>query len=57
MRIVSIGAVIGQAQVIPGGEKQCIVNHRIDLRTFDKIFKLFYPIIYSIYAAELKPGT
>jgi len=38
MRIVSIGAVIGQAQVIPSGERQWIVNHRIDLRTFNKIY-------------------
>jgi len=37
MRIVSIGAVIGQAQVISSGEKQWIVNHRIDLRTFNEI--------------------
>ena len=38
MRIVSIGAVIGQAQVIPSGEKQWIVNHRIDLRMFNEIY-------------------
>jgi len=38
MPIVSIGAVIGQAQVIPSGEKQWIVNHRIDLRTFNEIY-------------------
>jgi len=38
MRIVSIGAVIGEAQVIPSGEKQWIVNHRIDLRTFNEIY-------------------
>jgi len=38
MRIVSIGAVIGQAQVIPSGEKQWIVNHRIDLRLFHEIY-------------------
>ena len=38
MRIVSIGAVIGQAQVIPSGEKQWLVNHRIDLRTFNQIY-------------------
>jgi len=38
MRIVSIGAVIGQAQVIPSSEKQCIVNHPIDLRTFNEIY-------------------
>jgi len=38
MRIVSIGAVIGQAQVIPCGERQWIVNHRIDLRKFNEIY-------------------
>jgi len=38
MRIVSIGAVIGQAQVIPSSETQWIVNHRIDLRTFNEIY-------------------
>jgi len=38
MRIVSIGAVIGQAKVIPSGEKQWIVNHRIELRTFNEIY-------------------
>ena len=38
MRIVSIGAVIEQAQVIPSGEKQWIVNHRIDQRTFNEIY-------------------
>jgi len=37
MRIVSIGAVIGQAQVIPKVEGQWLVNHRIDLRTFNEI--------------------
>jgi hypothetical protein len=38
MRIVGIGAVIGQAHVIPSGERQWIVNHRIDLRTFNDIY-------------------
>ena len=38
MRIVSTGAVIGQAPVIPSGEKQWIVNHRIDLRKFNEIY-------------------
>jgi len=38
MRIVSIGAVIGQALVIPRGERQWIVNHTIDLRTFNEIY-------------------
>jgi len=40
MRIVSIGAVIGQGQVIPSGEKQWIVNHRIDLSTFNEIYQI-----------------
>jgi len=38
MPIISIGAVIGQAQVIPSGEKQWILNHMIDLRTFNEIY-------------------
>jgi len=38
MRIVGIGAVIGQAHVITSGERQWIVNHRIDLRTFNEIY-------------------
>jgi len=38
MRIVSIGAVIGQAHVFPSGERQWIVNHRIDIRTFNEIY-------------------
>src|SRR5207302_1556750 len=38
MRIVSISAVIGQAHIIPSGETQWIVNHRIDLRTFNEIY-------------------
>ena len=38
MGIVGIGAVIGQAHVIPSGERQWIVNHRIDLRTFNDIY-------------------
>ena len=40
MRIVGIGAVIGhwQAHIIPSGERQWIVNHRIDLRTFNEIY-------------------
>jgi len=38
MRIVGIGAVIGQAHLIPSAERQWIVNHRIDLRTFNEIY-------------------
>ena len=38
MRTVGIGAVIEQAHVIPSGERQWMANHRIDLRTFNKIY-------------------
>ena len=38
MRIVDIGTVIGQAHIVPAGERQWIVNHRIDLRTFNEIY-------------------
>ena len=38
MRIVDIGTVIGQAQVIPTGEGQWMVNHRIDQQTFNEIY-------------------
>ena len=38
MRIVSIGAVIGQAHVITSREREWIVNHRIDLWTFNDIY-------------------
>jgi len=37
MSILRIGPVIGQAHVIPSGEKPWIVNHRIHLRTFNEI--------------------
>jgi len=38
MRIVGIGAVIGQAHVIPSEERQWIVNPWIDLWTFNDIY-------------------
>jgi len=38
MQIVSIEGVIGQEKVIPSGEKQSILNHRIDLRMFNEIY-------------------
>jgi len=38
MQIVSIGAVIGRTHVITSGERQWIVNHRIDLWTFNDIY-------------------
>jgi len=41
MRIVGISAVIGQAHEIPSGERQWIVNHRIDLWTFNDIYLLY----------------
>ena len=40
MRIVGIGAVIGQAHSIPSGERQLIENHMIDLRTFNEIYEV-----------------
>lgn len=44
MRIVTIGALIGQAHVIPSGNMQWIMNRRIDLRTFDDIY---YIILFN----------
>jgi len=38
MRIVGIGAVFGPAHLIPSGERQWLVNYRIDLRTFNDIY-------------------
>jgi len=38
MRIFGIGTVIEPAHVIPSGERQQIVNHRIDLQTFNDIY-------------------
>jgi len=38
IRIVNIGTVTGQALLIPTGEGQWIVNHRIDMRTFNEIY-------------------
>jgi len=38
MRIVGIGAVIGQVHVIPSEERQWIVNHTIDLPRFNDIY-------------------
>ena len=38
MPIVDIGGVIGRAHVIPSRVRQWIVNHRIDLRTFNDIY-------------------
>jgi len=59
MRIVGIGGVIGQGHVIVSGERQWIVNHRIDLWTFNDIYinynKPLHGIMYSIYAASTRP--
>ena len=38
MRIIDIGVVVGQAHVVPYGDGQWLVNHRIDLRTFNDIY-------------------
>jgi hypothetical protein len=38
MRIIDIGVVIGQAHVVAYGDGQWLVNHRIDLRTFNDIY-------------------
>jgi hypothetical protein len=38
MRIMDIGVVIGQAHVVSYGDGQWLVNHRIDLRTFNEIY-------------------
>jgi len=38
MQIVGVGAVMEQAQVIPGGERQWILNHRIDLWMLNEIY-------------------
>jgi len=53
MRIVDIGTLIGQAQVIPAGEGQWIVNHRVDLETFNE---RYYIILYYwiVHTAEVK---
>ena len=38
MRIIDIGVVVGQAHVVPCGDGQWLVNHHIDLRTFNNIY-------------------
>ena len=38
MRIIDIGVVVGQAHLVPYGDGQWLVNHRIDLRTFNDIY-------------------
>ena len=38
MRIIDIGVVVGQAHVVPYGYGQWLVNHPIDLWTFNDIY-------------------
>ena len=38
MRIIDIGVVVRQAHVVPYGDGQWLVNHQIDLRTFNDIY-------------------
>ena len=38
MRIIHIGVVVGQAHVVPYGDGQWLVNHWIDLRTFNDVY-------------------
>ena len=38
MRIINIGVVVGQAHVVPYGDGHWLVNHRIDLQTFNDIY-------------------
>ena len=38
MRIIDIGVVVGHAHVVPYGDGQWLVNHRIYLRTFNDIY-------------------
>ena len=38
MRIIDIGVIVGQTHVVPFGDGQWLVNHRIDLRTFNDIY-------------------
>jgi len=56
MQIDSIGEVIGQVQVISTGERQWIVNLRIDLQTFIEIYSIILSN-YVQYLYELKLAT
>ena len=38
MRIIDIGVVVGQRHLVPYGDGEWLVNHRIDLRTFNDIY-------------------
>jgi len=36
--VVDIGTILGLAHLIPEGDRRWIVNSRIDLRTFNKVY-------------------
>ena len=36
--VVDIGTILGLALLIPEGDRLCIVNSRIDLRTFNEVY-------------------
>jgi len=36
--VVDIGTILGLAPLIPEGDRRWIVNSRIDLRTFNKVY-------------------
>jgi len=38
MRIINVGVVVGQAQVVSYGNRQWLVNYWIDLWTFNNIY-------------------
>ena len=38
MSIIDIGVVVRQAHVVPYGDGQWLVNHQIDLQTFNDIY-------------------
>jgi len=38
MRLIDIGGMVGQAPLVPYGNGQLLVNHRIDLGTFNAIY-------------------
>ena len=38
MRIINIEVIVGQAQVVPYGDGQWLVNHRLELQTFNNIY-------------------
>lgn len=38
MKIIDIGAVVGQAHIVRYRDRQLLVNHWIDLKTFNNIY-------------------